>query len=78
MIAVGSAGGTEGAAMIAIKEGAHVIVIDHLPDVVSNCTHSGTIPSITLRQRGDQYQELLKSAESFKLQQVNFLQGFYD
>jgi len=49
VIVIGSGPGGEGAAMRAAKEGRSVLLLDKLPQVGGNCTHSGTIPSKSLR-----------------------------
>lgn len=75
--------------MQAAKSGLKVAVVDELPEVGGNCTHSGTIPSKALRHavqqladtgnyRNANYQELLKSAESVIRQQVALRSSFYE
>jgi NAD(P) transhydrogenase len=49
VIVVGSGPAGEGAAMLAAKEGASVVVVERYPLVGGGCTHWGTIPSKALR-----------------------------
>jgi len=49
VVVVGSGPAGEGAAMLAAKEGASVVVIERYLEVGGGCTHWGTIPSKTLR-----------------------------
>jgi NAD(P) transhydrogenase len=57
---IGSGPGGEGAAMRASKGGKRVVVVEKLPQVGGNCTHSSTIPTKTLRYAG----RLLSEARS--------------
>jgi len=58
LIVIGSGPGGEGAAMRAAKAGKSVLVVDKQPQVGGSCTHSGTIPSKTLRFAVRQLMEL--------------------
>ena len=89
VVVIGSGPGGEGAAMKAAKAGKRVGMIEDKPLVGGNCTHTGTIPSKSLRQsiqiladtglfKEQDYQSLLNSAESVIQQQVDLRQGFYD
>ena len=89
VIIIGSGPGGEGAAMKSAKEGKRVAMVEEMLDVGGNCTHRGTIPSKALRQaiqqlaslrhyRGDNYQILLRTAESVIERQVNMRLGFYE
>jgi NAD(P) transhydrogenase len=49
VVVIGSGPAGEGAAMLAAKEGASVLVIERYRQVGGGCTHWGTIPSKTLR-----------------------------
>jgi NAD(P) transhydrogenase len=49
MVVIGSGPAGEGAAMLAAKEGARVIVVERFRQVGGGCTHWGTIPSKALR-----------------------------
>ncbi|HKP57465.1 MAG TPA: Si-specific NAD(P)(+) transhydrogenase [Polyangiales bacterium] len=49
MVVIGSGPAGEGAAMLAAKEGARVIVVERFRHVGGGCTHWGTIPSKALR-----------------------------
>jgi NAD(P) transhydrogenase len=49
VVVIGSGPAGEGAAMLAAKEGAHVLVIERYRQVGGGCTHWGTIPSKALR-----------------------------
>ena len=88
VLVIGSGPGGEGAAMKAAKEGKRVAVIDSFPEVGGNCTHRATIPSKALRQSvqqvvdlgirdTDNYQDMLRKAESVISQQVEMRSGFY-
>lgn len=50
VVVIGSGPGGEGAAMQAAKGGLKVGVVERFPLVGGSCTHTGTIPSKTLRQ----------------------------
>ncbi|GAB4432304.1 MAG: Si-specific NAD(P)(+) transhydrogenase [Anaerolineae bacterium] len=89
IIVIGSGPGGEGAAMKSVKEGKKVAMVEEMLDVGGNCTHRGTIPSKALRQaiqqltslrhyRGDNYQILLKTAESVIERQVSMRLSFYE
>lgn len=89
VIVIGSGPGGEGAAMKSVKEGKKVAMVEEMLDVGGNCTHRGTIPSKALRQaiqqlaslrhyRGDNYQILLKTAESVIERQVTMRLSFYE
>jgi NAD(P) transhydrogenase len=49
LIVIGSGPGGEGAAINAAKNGLRVLVVEKLPEVGGNCTHTATIPSKALR-----------------------------
>ena len=49
LIVIGSGPGGEGAAMRATKAGKSVLMVDKRADVGGSCTHTGTIPSKSLR-----------------------------
>jgi NAD(P) transhydrogenase len=57
LVVIGSGPAGEGAAMLAAKEGASVVVIERYRQVGGGCTHWGTIPSKALRHA---VSELLK------------------
>lgn len=57
IVVIGSGPAGEGAAMLAAKEGARVIVVERFRQVGGGCTHWGTIPSKALRHS---VSELLK------------------
>jgi NAD(P) transhydrogenase len=57
VVVIGSGPAGEGAAMLAAKEGASVIVVERFRKVGGGCTHWGTIPSKALRHS---VSELLK------------------
>lgn len=89
VIVIGSGPGGEGACMRAAKEGKRVAVVDEFPTVGGSCTHLGTIPTKALRQSvqrildygssyGDNYQELLRTADSVIDKQVRLRRGFYE
>jgi NAD(P) transhydrogenase len=61
VVVIGSGPAGEGAAMLAAKEGASVIVIERFLRVGGGCTHWGTIPSKALRHS---VSELLKFRSS--------------
>lgn len=89
VIVIGSGPAGEGASMKCAKEGKRVAVIDELPEVGGNCTHTTTIPSKSLRhavQRlvatgnygSTDYQALLERSKSVIAQQVQLRRSFYD
>jgi NAD(P) transhydrogenase len=89
VIVIGSGPGGEGAAMKSAKEGKRVAMVEEMLDVGGNCTHRGTIPSKALRQAiqqlagsqkypGENYQMLLRTAESVIERQVKMRHGFYE
>src|SRR6476646_747556 len=49
VIVIGTGPGGEGAAMQAVKHGKKVAVVESYSQIGGSCTHSGTIPSKTLR-----------------------------
>lgn len=49
VVVIGSGPGGEGAAMEAVKQGKSVAVVEMGPRIGGNCTHTGTIPSKSLR-----------------------------
>ncbi len=71
VIVVGSGPGGEGAAMQARKQGLRVLVIEKQPFVGGGCTHTGTIPSKSLRYSA--YKILaLRADPLLHLEQQNF------
>lgn len=87
-IVIGSGPGGEGAAMKMVKAGKRVAIVDSFPRVGGSCTHTGTIPSKSLRQEiqriaeiggtlGVGYQDVLKNTMKVVDQQVDLRYGFY-
>ncbi len=87
-IVIGSGPGGEGAAMKMVKAGKRVAIVDSFPRVGGSCTHTGTIPSKSLRQEiqriaeiggtlGISYQEVLQTTRKVVDQQVDLRYGFY-
>ena len=87
-IVIGSGPGGEGAAMKLVKAGKRVAMVDSFPRVGGSCTHTGTIPSKSLRQEiqriaeigrtaGITYQEVLRNTQRVVDQQVDLRYGFY-
>ncbi|MBK7266821.1 MAG: Si-specific NAD(P)(+) transhydrogenase [Ignavibacteriales bacterium] len=85
---IGSGPGGEGAAMKLVKAGKRVAMVDSFPRVGGSCTHTGTIPSKSLRQEiqriaeigstlGVTYQQVLGSTKKVVDQQTDLRMGFY-
>lgn len=49
LVVIGTGPGGEGAAMQAAKQGKSVAVVERMPQIGGGCTHTGTIPSKSLR-----------------------------
>ncbi len=49
VVVIGSGPGGEGTAMQAVKHGLRVAIVERMPQIGGNCTHTATIPSKALR-----------------------------